>query len=326
MDPNHRGTVRARRSAASARVPHGHGPIWRLIAGLAVSVLLAACSIQRYAIRSVGDALASSGSVFEADDDPVLIGEALPFSLKLIESLLAAEPEHRGLLLAAARGYLLYSYAYVDRPADELRFEEFSRTRELRARARKLYLRAHGYGSRALALDYPGLPEELVADPAAAMLRVGQRPARDVATLYWTAAALGLAISVSRNDAALLARLPEVEAMLGRALELEPAWNDGALHEFAMSLASAGVTELDASDVETHYREALSLSEGARAGVYVSYVEAVAIPHQDREQFISLLQQALEVDVDRKPEQRLLNVIAQERAQWLLEHIDEFIL
>ena len=41
---------------------------------------------------------------------------------------------------------------------------------------------------------------------------------------------------------------------------------------------------------------------------------------------MELLEQALTVDVDKDPNQRLLNVIAQQRARWLLENIDEFIL
>ncbi|NNC63834.1 MAG: hypothetical protein HKN84_03530, partial [Gammaproteobacteria bacterium] len=91
--------------------------IARTAAAVALTALLAGCSIKRYAINAVGDMLASGGSVFTADDDPILIGEALPFSLKFIESLLAEEPEHRGLLLAAGRGFVLYSYAYVHLPA-----------------------------------------------------------------------------------------------------------------------------------------------------------------------------------------------------------------
>ena len=48
------------------------------------------------------------------------------------------------------------------------------------------------------------------------------KASRDVPFLYWTAAALGLAISVSKDDATMLSRIPEVEAMLNRAIELDP--------------------------------------------------------------------------------------------------------
>jgi predicted anti-sigma-YlaC factor YlaD len=291
----------------------------------AATLALGACSIQRLAVNSIGDALASSGSVFQSDNDPVLISEALPFSLKLIESVLAEQPEHRGLLLAATQGYLLYTYAFVDIPAEEASLEDIERTRMLRARARNLYLRAHAYASRALALDYPVVAERLAADPAAAVAAIDSG-SQDVTTLYWTAAALGLAISTSRNEPGLLARLPEVEALLDRALAIDESWEDGALHEFAMSLQRARTGPVDEEAIERHYDRVIELAKGTRAGPHVTYAEVIAIPRQDREQFTALLEQALAVDIDKDPNQRLLNVIAQQRARWLLENIDEFIL
>ena len=62
------------------------------------------CSLRTYAINTVGDALASGNSVYETDDDIELVGSALPFGLKLTESLLAQSPDHPGMLLTACRG------------------------------------------------------------------------------------------------------------------------------------------------------------------------------------------------------------------------------
>lgn len=300
--------------------------IARFSAAVAVSALLAGCSVQRYAINTLGDMLASGDSVFTTDDDPVLISEALPFSLKLIESLLAAEPEHRGLLLAAGRGYLLYTYAFVQIPAEQAGLEDIESARDLRVRARRLYLRAHGYSLRALETDYPGIGPMLLQNPDEAVLAVSGSSDENVAALYWTAAALGLAISVSRNEASLLARLPEVEALLGHALELDDAWNAGALHEFSISLAAAQSMRVNPAALQDHYDRALQLSNGNRAGLHIAFAEAVAIPAQDRSRFVGLLERALAVDVDAEPNERLLNLIAQERAQWLLGRVDELFL
>ena len=76
------------------------------------------CSVKRMAVNQFGNALASGGSTFTGDDDPDLVGAALPFSLKLMESLLAESPKHRGLLFAAASGFVAYSNIYVDQQAD----------------------------------------------------------------------------------------------------------------------------------------------------------------------------------------------------------------
>lgn len=300
--------------------------IARVSVAVAVSALLAGCSVQRYAINTLGDMLASGDSVFTTDDDPVLISEALPFSLKLIESLLAAEPEHRGLLLAAGRGYLLYTYAFVHLPAEQAGLDDIESARSLRLRARRLYLRAHSYSLRALETDYPGIGPMLLQNPDEAVLAVSGGSDEDVAALYWTAAALGLAISVSRNEASLLARLPEVEALLDHALELDDAWNAGALHEFSISLAAAQSMRVNPAALQDHYDRALQLSNGNRAGLHIAFAEAVAIPAQDRSRFVDLLERALAVDVDAEPNERLLNLIAQERAQWLLGRVDELFL
>ena len=186
-------------------------------------------------------------------------------------------------------------------------------------------MRAHAYASRALALDYPNIDSALRIDPSEALLRV-RAPERDVPALYWNAAALGLAISASRNEPALLARLPEVQAMLQRAIVLDEDWNAGALHEFAINLAGASSTSADTAGLEEHYQRALELSAGKRAGLHVTLAEIVAVPEQNRARFVALLERALAVDVDAYPEQRLLNVVAQQRAHWLLDNIDELFL
>lgn len=81
---------------------------------------LTGCSINRLVVNKVGDALASGGGAFATDDDPELIKTAAPFSLKMMESLLAESPQHRGLLLAASSGFTQYAYAFVQQDADEL--------------------------------------------------------------------------------------------------------------------------------------------------------------------------------------------------------------
>ena len=279
-------------------------------------VLAAGCSLKKYAINKIGDTLASGNSVYESDEDIELVGEALPFGLKLMESLLAESPNHRGLLVSACQGFVLYSYAYVDYEAQLAEDEDLDRARALRTRARKLYLRAYRYGMRGLEVSYPGLESNLVADPAAAagVIHNRKKKQQDIPLLYWTAASLGLAISMSTSDAALLARLPEVEAMLDRALDLDESWDAGALHAIQIQLAAAKLGKPDYDAIRNHYRRALALSEGKSAGLYVVYAEAVSVPKQNKAEFRSLLQKALSVDPDETPQTRLVNLLAHRRA------------
>jgi predicted anti-sigma-YlaC factor YlaD len=286
------------------------------------------CSLRTYAVNTVGNALASGSSVYESDSDLDLVGAALPFGLKLTESLLSESPRHQGLLLTACRGFTMYSYAFVAWDAERLTDEDLDRARAVRRRARRLYLRGAEYGFRALELRSPGFEQALTVDPRQAVRRIGRNSrSGDVPLLYWTAAAIGLAASVAVDDAALLARLPEVEAMLDRAIELDEAWDDGALHEFKLMVATAharGTVERAALDA--HYARALTLSKGRSAGLFVAYAEAVSLPAQDKAEFRAMLERALAIDADQQPQDRLATLVSQRKARWLLDRIDDLIL
>ena len=298
----------------------------RALALLAL-LTLSGCSVKKYAIRQVGASLNSGASVFESDEDIELVGGALPFSLKFVESLLAEVPNDRNLLITACRGFTLYSYAYVDFEADKLIEEDLRAGRKERDRARRLYLRGVGYGMRGLESLYPGFGEALRRNPTEAVaVTKPDKAARDLPLLYWTAAALGLAISTATDDAAMLARLPEVEALLNRAIELEPTWDDGALYDFQVVFASSRPGAQDGELIDSSYHKALELSGGKNAGLYVSYAEAVAIPDQNVALFREMMTKALAVDIDAAPDDRLRNALAHRRAQWLLDRIEDLFL
>ncbi len=294
---------------------------------VAATLLASGCSVKKYAIRQVGDALNSGPSVFETDDDIELVGDALPFSLKFVETLLAEVPDDPDLLITACRGFVLYSYAYVDFEAERTVEVDLAEGRRMRARARRLYLRGMRYGFRGLERFYPGFEENLKGNPTEAAAVVNPKKAdRDLPFLYWTSAALGLAIGVSKDDASMLARIPEVEAMIERSLAIRPEWDDGALHAFMVTFAGAKPGEPNREAMRRHFEEAMRLSSEADAGTLVSYAEAVAVPDQDATLFRDLLDRALAVDVDARPDDRLANLVAQRRARWLLERIEDLFL
>jgi hypothetical protein len=291
----------------------------------AVLLAFAGCSVKRYAVNSIGDSLSEGVSVYETDDDVELIGDALPFSLKFLEILLAESPEHKGLLLSACKGFTLYAYVYVQQEAEMGASGDLARQREMNQRARRLFLRALEYGMRGLEVSHSGFRDELTRSAKNAV-RVVKR--KEVPLLYWSAAALGLAISSSRSDAEMIARLPEVDALLARALELDEAWEEGTLHEFDLVLAGArpSVSAEDTARIRKSYDRALELSGGKRASLFVACAESVAVRAQDRAGFKDALQKALAIDPDKDEKLRLVNHVAQRRARWLLGRIDDLFL
>ncbi|MBU1076949.1 MAG: TRAP transporter TatT component family protein, partial [Spirochaetes bacterium] len=59
---------------------------------------------------------------------------------------------------------------------------------------------------------------------------------------------------------------------------------------------------------------------------YVSLASSVSVKNQNAEEFKELMQKALEIDVDKDPSSRLLNILSQKQAKWMLEHMDNYFL
>jgi predicted anti-sigma-YlaC factor YlaD len=295
-----------------------------LVAGLLV-ITSGGCSIKRMAVNKLGNALAGSGTTFASDDDPELVKAAVPFGLKLMESLLAESPNHKGLLFAASSGFTQYGYAFVQQDADELESKDFAAAEALRARAKRLYLRARDYGVRGLEVAHRGFTRQLAAQPRAAVARLTRR---DVPQAYWTAAAWGAAISLAKDDPACVAQIPQMEALIDRALELDESWGEGAIHGFLINyeMGRQGVPGDAAARARQHFERALELTRGRQAGPLVAFAEAVCVEKQNAQQFEELLNRALAINPDGQPETRLVNLVMQRRAKWLLSRKEDLFL
>ncbi len=259
---------------------------------LVTLIVTPGCSIKRLAVNKFGDALAGSGTTFASEDDPELVQAAVPFSLKLMESLLAESPKHKGLLFAASSGFTQYGYAFVQQDAEELEERDVAASLEMRQRARRLYLRARDYALRGLESAHPGFSHALRADALGAVKALAKR---DVPQTYWAAGSWAAATAVIKDNPELINDLPTIEALIDRALELDEGY------------------------------DAVQLSGGQQAGPFITLAESVAIEQQNRKEFESLLKQALAIDANAKPEWRLANLIMQRRARWLLRQEDNFI-
>ncbi len=300
---------------------------FRRFTGVAALALLFAsgCSLRQMAVNTLADALAGSSSAFATDEDPELIRDALPFALKTIETLLGEAPDNTGLLVSACQGFVLYSTGFVDFAADRLEATSYRQAKQQHERALKLYLRARGYCFRALDLTFPGASEALIRGTDKAL---GAARPEHVRLLYWTAVSWGSSIAAGLDRPELVADLPAVRALLERALELDPGYERGALHDAMMLLEFAeidsGVGSLGRA--REHYQRGLELGGGHRAGTYVAWASSVSVREQNRQEFVALLEQALAIDPDSDLDQRLFNLIQQDRARWLLDQADELFL
>src|SRR5215468_21959 len=221
---------------------------------LALAASLAGCSVRKLAVNKLGDSLAASGTTFASDNDPDFVGQAVPFSLKLIE----------GLLAAAASGFTQYSYVWVQEPADEIESADLEKSTALRVRARNLYLRARDYGLRGLEAKHANFIAALREHPSQALGRTGKA---DVPLLYWSAVSWGAAISLSKDRPDIVAEQPQVEALIDRAYALDSDYNQGVIDQFLISYEAArqGAKGDFAERSRQHFDRAVRLSNGQLA-------------------------------------------------------------
>ena len=98
--------------------------------------------------------------------------------------------------------------------ADYVEAADLARATALRARAKKLYLRARGYGLRGLEARHPGFGQRLRSERDAALAGLEKA---DVPLLYWTAAPWAAATSMAKEDPELTADQGLFEALMRRA-------------------------------------------------------------------------------------------------------------
>lgn len=279
---------------------------------------------QRLVVNTVAGSLSGEGLAYAADDDPELVREAVPFGLKTLESLLESSPENDKLLLSAASGFTQYGYAFVLQDAQMQEDTHPELVREQYQRAKKLFKRAWQYGFRGLEARHKGFADSIRSDRARAMREMKKT---DVPLLYWSGAALAAQISISKDDMTMVGRLPEVEALMARALELDEAYDDGAIHEFFVAYDSRSPSMGGSLDrAREHFDRVMVITGESKMAPLVTWAESVAVQQQDKKRFLELLDQVLAFDVDKQPRYRLVNLIAQRRARWLKSRVSDLFV
>lgn len=321
------------------------------LAASAVFALVSCKTIERAAISSVADMLSSpeGSGAFTSDNDPQLVADSLPLALKLYEIILEKDPENSDLAAATGKNFVMYSGAFVHIPADMLDDMYWREADEGRKRAKKLYLRGRNYLLQALYLrheDFQALFEAGKYDEAMALLEE-----EDADAAYWAGMAwLGMA-STDPFDMELAMTLDKATLLLYRSLELDET-NPG-IHDIMIQLqlsipssilvtmrerspaattfmddyyAAAGVGDDTEKRAFYHYYRALALSEGTDPSPHLTMATAVSVKEQDVTGFRRYLDEALSIDPEANPDSRLMILIYQNKARWLLENIEYFFL
>ncbi len=277
---------------------------------LPACVFVSGCFSSRKIVAEKAPALFRDvASSVNRQSDIVLVRQAIPAYLILIDSMVETYPNRKDLLLAAAQSYA--GYAAV--------LEE-----EERDRAARLNGKAKNYALKALSRtppidDFTGQPIEIFQQ------RLAHTEKRDVPTLFWAGNIWATWIAAEGGPEAM-ADLPWAEALMERVLQLDPGFYYGGAYLFKAVLLSARPEQFGGNrkTAAANFQKAREYGAGKFLMTDVYYAEYYGRQTLDRDLFISTLQKVLEVPADIEPDLTLANTLAQRKAKNLLSRVDEF--
>jgi hypothetical protein len=250
-------------------------------------------------------------------DHPKIVSLYFEKKIKSLERKKSLSTEQKRLLLKTK---VEYGFGVLLEESDRTLDHDYNLGVKKSQEAYIVFSDAKKVGNSILIISYPKLDSWLSGETDL------QFKINDVSDLYWLAAAYGGAIKSSRGNPFDVVKLPVVKKLLITAIALDPKWGKGALYSAMMSYTSSrpdlfGDALIDS--VSSFYEKALIASDSLDASLFVSYAELIDKKFQDRDAFEQKLDIVLNMDVEKDKDFRLSNIIAQERAKWLLSKTDE---
>ena len=217
-----------------------------------------------------------------------------------------------------------YAFGFLMEESDRAMLDNYSKAKELESQAHQYFSQAVGYGESALDILYEDYTD-WISDNNGDIIFTPD--SEDFGLFYWTAAAYGGAISSSGGDPSWIIKLPRVGKLLNSIVAIDSSWNHGAalvaLISFTMN--NPLISSDEANKISKNlFNSAVDASQGLDMGPYLTYAESVSKVRQDKKEFIELLNEALKIDILSGKDFQLTNTISRNRAEWLLENIDEF--
>lgn len=299
------------------------------MAGLAALLLASsACSLQKITVGQTADVLWQGRDAMQSEPDPQFARDALPASLKTVETFLASDTGNKKLLQMLAEGYFSYSFAFLEYDLMKMDYagassEELDRVRE---RAVIHYLKSHELGLRLLDNEaFQKAAESLDLAQVEALLKKMDKD--DVPGLFWTAYGWGSAANLAQNRTDIVAALPIVAAIMARTVELDESFFNGGAHLFFGVYYGSRPPMYggDPALAKEHFERAMALFGDRNMVIPALYARfyATAPGVQDRELFERLLSSVVDAEVQGFPTLRLNNEVARLRAALWLEHEDD---
>ena len=266
---------------------------------------------------------------FMGEKDTQIIAEVLPMIVKMYEILALQNPSHQGLQIMAGQLNVMYGNLCVQTPAESLPVAELQKQVSEFKRAKYHYLRGRQYILNVFESRWPGFEKAFLSSDADAIQKaVSNITKDDVNAAYWAGGASLISWSLDPLDIDMLSSIQGPVALLEKAASLDPDYSKGSIWDALCQFYTAAPVDFG-GDYERGmecYQKALAASGGKSPGIYITYAQSVCKPNGDRDGFIESLNKALAINPDDDPSSRLMCVLNQQKAQYLLDHVDDYFI
>lgn len=287
-------------------------------------VALSACSLKKMTTRTVG-AISTDGIVaIESESDVELARNNTIPLIKSLEVFSAGDPDDRRYLALLARSYGTYAFGFFEEDMIRYRGRDEKAYRKGYNRADMFYRRGKGYGLRGLSTK--GAMKKAIGGPLSDMEKALKGfGKKDVPLLYWAAFCWGNWLNLHRDDPTAFIDTPRVQALVERAVEIDPSYNYGTGLSFLGAVHASRPPMLGGNPTKAreYFERAMTLSPDYLMNKVMT-AQYLAVQTQDRALFTRLLNEVKAADAAALSEQRLANELAQRRAVLLLERVDEY--
>lgn len=292
------------------------------IGALMVLLHVGACSrwLERQTLEATTSVMERSKAAMKQESDVDLARAATPAGIKTLEGFFIAYPNDRALRALVAEAVCQYGAGLLQDDWEAAALAgELTAAESIRQRARAILARCVGYGL--LLLDSEWSAALWSRDAAFDRLVAGAGRSQ-ITGMFWVALGLGATIGMFPEDLELGARLPQVELLLARVIELDEGFQDGLAHITLGILWSARSAAVggDPERGRAHFDRARALSGGRNLMSDVMYARYYAVTTRDRRLFHDTLRAVLGTPASIWPENRLSNEIAQRKARRYLAH------
>lgn len=235
--------------------------------------------------------------------DVELVCEGAPSFLLMLDSMTAAKPEDKAMLINAAKSYTGYVAALNTCEPGSRRLEALNEKGAL-------------YGRQLLSLSIPvdGKTEEL--DEALSHLTK-----KDVPGLFWGSAAWIGWIQQQEGSPESMVVMNTVKKVMEKILLLNPGYQDGGAHLFMGTYLASVPAMLGGKPEEArmHFEQALQITDRQALMIQVAYAQTYCRTTMNKELHDSLLQEVLDFPIASDPSRTLTNQIAKRQAEKLLQ-------